>query len=303
MTSEPRLKLNDGHSMPQLGFGVWQVPDDAVAGVVRQAIGAGYRLIDTAAAYGSEAAVGKGISDSGLPRSDVFVTTKLANRWHGFDNALRQFEASQKRLNLDHVDLFLIHWPCPAAGLYVDTWRAIVRLKEEGRVRSIGVSNFNAEHLRRLIDETGIAPAVNQIELHPRFQQKDMRRFDQEHGIATQSWSPLGQSQPAVSATLAEIGAKYGKSWAQVAIRWHVQNGLALVSRTVTPERLRENRSIFDFELDDADLARIAELDDPEGRVGPLPEQVKFDIRQLALKRAKNLLKTALRLGGPARSA
>ena len=225
MAEEMSLALNDGRRLPQLGFGVWQVSDGEAETAVARAIEAGYRLIDTAAGYGNEAGVGRGLRASRVPRSEIFVTTKLANAEQGdHDATMRAFDASLKRLGTDYVDLYLIHWPRPGAGLYPGVWKAFVRLKEEGRARSIRVSNFTPATLERIIGETGVTPALNQIELHPRFQQKAMRETDAQLGIVTQSWSPLGRGRVTGNADLVEIGRAYGKTWAQVVIRWHLQN-------------------------------------------------------------------------------
>ena len=284
MTDEPRMRLNDGRTMPQLGFGVWRVPEEETATVVGQALAVGYRLVDTAAIYGNEEGVGAALAASGLPRDDVFVTTKLWNGEQGFDSTLRACEASLRRLRLEAVDLYLIHWPCPARGLYVDTWKALVRLREEGRTRSIGVSNFTPDTMRRVIDATGVVPALNQIELHPRFQQRAMRALHAELGIVTQSWSPLGRgflrdrgadrnldANPALAAT----AAAHRKSWAQVVIRWHLQSGLAVIPKSSTPARIAANRDVLDFTLSEAEMTAIAGLDDdPGGRGGPHPDDM-----------------------------
>jgi 2,5-diketo-D-gluconate reductase A len=272
MNSSPKLALNDGRSIPQLGFGVWQVPDGDASNIVGQALRAGYRLIDTAAGYGNEKGVGEAIRDSGLPREDLFVTTKLKTSDHGFDRTLRAFEESLSLLKLDDVDLYLIHWPKPSLGLYVETWRAFIRLRDEGRVKSIGVSNFTIEHLERLIGETGVAPVLNQIELHPRFQQRALREFGAGHGILTESWSPLGRGRLDDNPVLADLASKYRKSWAQIVIRWHLDNGLVVIPKSVTPQRILANFDVFDFRLSPDDMARISELDDPKGRVGSDPD-------------------------------
>jgi 2,5-diketo-D-gluconate reductase A len=272
MNDEPRLALNDGRELPQLGFGVWRVGADAAEAVVGQALAAGYRLVDTAAAYGNEEGVGRALRAAG--RDGVFVTTKLWNGDHGYDRALRAFDASLGRLGLDAVDLYLIHWPCPGRALYVETWKALVRLRDDGRARSIGVSNFTPETLTRIVDATGVVPAVNQIELHPRFQQEPMRALDAELGIVTQSWSPLGRGHLDASPVLAEIARAHGKSWAQVVIRWHLQSGLAVIPKSVTPARIAANRDVFDFALTDAEMAAIAALDDPGGRGGSHPDDM-----------------------------
>lgn len=265
------IVLNDGNRMPQLGVGVWKVPADDTARAVGAAIAAGYRSVDTAAIYGNEAGVGAAIADSGIPRADFFVTTKLWNSNHGHDAALRAFDDSMARLGLDQLDLYLIHWPVPGQDLFVDSWRALVRLREEGRVRSIGVSNFLAPHLERLIGETGVAPAVNQIELHPRFQQAELRAFHARHGIATESWSPLGRGTAFADPVVAGIAAKHGRTAAQVIIRWHLDLGLIVIPKSVTPAHIRENIAVFDFTLDDADRAAMARLDRADGRTGPDP--------------------------------
>lgn len=272
MNSSPKLALNDGRSIPQLGFGVWQVPDGDASNIVGQALRAGYRLIDSAAGYGNEKGVGEAIRDSGLPREDLFVTTKLKTSDHGFDRTLRAFEESLSLLKLDDVDLYLIHWPKPSLGLYVETWRAFIRLRDEGRVKSIGVSNFTIEHLERLIGETGVAPVLNQIELHPRFQQRALREFGAGHGILTESWSPLGRGRLDDNPVLADLASKYRKSWAQIVIRWHLDNGLVVIPKSVTPQRILANFDVFDFRLSPDDMARISELDDPKGRVGSDPD-------------------------------
>jgi 2,5-diketo-D-gluconate reductase A len=272
MTDEPRLTLNDGRELPQLGFGVWRVGEGEAEAVVGQALAAGYRLVDTAAAYGNEEGVGRAVRAAG--RDGVFVTTKLWNGEHGFDRALRAFDASLGRLGLDAVDLYLIHWPCPARGLYVETWKALVRLRDEGRARSIGVSNFTPETLERIVDATGVVPALNQIELHPRFQQRAMRALHARLGIVTQSWSPLGRGHLDTDPTLASIAADHGRSWAQVVIRWHLQSGLAVIPKSVTPARIAKNRAVFDFTLSEAEMAAIGALQDPGGRGGSHPDDV-----------------------------
>lgn len=272
----PSLTLNDGNTMPQLGLGTWQTPEDEAAAIVVAALKTGYRLIDTAAIYGNEAAVGQGLRQAGLAREQIFVTTKLWNDAQGYDEALRAFDDSLKRLQLDTVDLYLIHWPAPRKDRYVDSWRALVRLKEEKRVRSIGVSNFQISHLERIIKETGVTPAINQIELHPDFQQQELQAFHAAHGILTQSWSPLGQGALLHNETILRIAAKHGKSTAQTIIRWHLDNNLLVIPKSVHAERVVENFSVFDFTLDPDDLARLATLDDAKHRVGPHPDTADF---------------------------
>lgn len=268
----PILTLNDGASIPQFGMGVWQIPDDQVTGLALAAFDAGYRHIDTARIYGNEGGVGRALRETDVGRDEIFITTKLWNTDQGFDPALRAFDESMELLGLDVLDLYLIHWPVPFRGRYVDSWKAMVRLREEGRVRSIGVSNFNASHIEKLIAETGVVPAVNQVELHPRFQQRALRAFHAEHGIATESWSPSGSGRMLDHPVLGEIARKHGKSVAQVIFRWHVQEGLVVIPKSANPGRIRENIAIFDFVLDEGDMAKIKGLDDPEGRNGSDPE-------------------------------
>jgi 2,5-diketo-D-gluconate reductase A len=274
--SQPFLSLNDGARIPQLGLGTWQTPEEKAAEVVRNALLAGYRQIDTAAIYENETGVGKGIRAAALPRAQLFITTKVWNDQHGFDTTLKAAEASLQRLGLDYVDLYLIHWPAPRQDRYVDTWRALIRLKEEGRTHSIGVSNFTVAHLERLIGETGVTPAVNQIELHPDFQQRELQAFHRERGILTQSWSPLGQGAFLKNATLAAIAGKHGKTPAQTVIRWHLDQGLVVIPKTVHVDRLRENFDVFDFRLDAEDLEKLAALDNRNGRIGPHPDTADF---------------------------
>jgi Aldo/keto reductases, related to diketogulonate reductase len=276
MTAAPLLTLNDGRSIPQLGLGVWQTPASEVADAVEAALACGYRHIDTAAIYGNEEGVGDGVRRSDVPRGDIFVTTKVWNDDQGYDATLRAFEASNERLGLGYVDLYLIHWPAPAKDRYVETWKAMIRLREEGRVRSIGVSNFNADHLTRLIGETGVAPVLNQIELHPRFQQSGLRTVHLENGLLTESWSPLGQGGLLTDPMIARIAEKYRKTPAQVIIRWHLDNGLIVIPKSVRASRIAENFDVFDFSLELEDRARIEGMDDPEGRIGPDPMKATF---------------------------
>ncbi len=271
MAGGARLTLNDGRPIPQVGLGVWRTPADDAAIVVRTALEAGYRAVDTAAIYGNEAGVGEGVRASGLPRDEVFVTTKLWNESQGYDRALRAFDKSLERLGFDQVDLYLIHWPCPPQGLYLESWKALVRLHEEGRAKSIGVSNFAPEHLDKIIQETGVAPAVNQIELHPRFQQAGLRAANAGAGVLTESWSPLGQGQILEDPVIAGVAAKHGVTPAQVVIRWHVQLGLIVIPKSVTPARIVQNLDVFGFVLDAGDMAAMASLDTADGRIGPDP--------------------------------
>ncbi len=276
MPVQPSITLNDGHSIPQVGLGVWRTPQDVADTAVHAALVGGYRHIDTAAIYENEEGVGKGIRSSGVARSEIYVTTKLWNAAQGFDSTLEAFDQSLARLGLDYVDLYLIHWPAPRKDRYVDTWRALIRLKEEGRARSIGVSNFAADHLERIVDETGVVPVLNQIELHPRFQQRALREANAKYGIVTESWSPLGQGALLTDPTIAAIAEKHGRTPAQIVIRWHIENELVVIPKSVTPSRIVENFDVFGFRLDAADLAAIAGLDSPDGRIGPDPATAAF---------------------------
>jgi 2,5-diketo-D-gluconate reductase A len=270
-TSTPPLELNDGHRIPQLGFGVFQVSPEETRQAVTLALRTGYRLIDTAAAYGNEAEVGEAIAASGLPRSDLFVTTKLWNDDQGHANALSAFEHSIERLGDDYVDLYLIHWPAPSRGLYVETWKALCELKADGRARSIGVSNFTIQNLEEIISATDVVPAVNQVELHPRLIQTDLRAFHREHGIVTEAWSPLGRGGDLLEEpVLEEIAARHERTTAQVVLRWHVQLGNVVIPKSVTPSRIEENFQIFDFTLSDDELRAIDGLD-ADRRIGPDP--------------------------------
>ncbi|MFF9473634.1 aldo/keto reductase [Streptomyces roseolus] len=269
----PTVKLNNGVEIPQLGFGVFQVADEATTAAVTAALDAGYRSVDTAAVYGNEAGVGRALAASGIPREELFVTTKLWNADQGYDATLRAFDASLAKLGLDHVDLYLIHWPTPARDLYRDSWRALERLAEEGRVRAAGVSNFQPEHLRRLLEDATLTPVVNQIELHPALQQSELRAFHGEHGIATEAWSPLAQGAVLDDPAITAIAAAHGKSPAQVVIRWHLQLGNVVIPKSVTPARIRANLDVFDFVLTDAEMTAIAGLD--RGlRTGPHPDEL-----------------------------
>jgi 2,5-diketo-D-gluconate reductase A len=270
--TQPILVLNDGVSMPQFGLGVFQTPPEATAQVVRQAVDIGYRAVDTASMYRNEEGVGEALEG----RTDVFITTKLGNNDHGFDETLRAFGASARRLRRAVLDLYLIHWPRPRTDRYVDSWKAFVRLQREGRVRSIGVSNFNRDHLERIIAETGVTPSVNQIELHPRFQQERLRAFHDELGVKTESWSPLGRGALLRDPIITGIASKHGKTPAQVVVRWHLDSGLIVIPKSVRLERLKENIGALDFRLDDDDMGRIGTLDSPGGRIGPDPATAMF---------------------------
>jgi 2,5-diketo-D-gluconate reductase A len=266
----PNVRLSDGGEIPQLGFGVFQVPPDDTQRAVEDALAVGYRHIDTAAAYRNERGVAAGIAAFGIPREEVFVTTKLWNSEQGTDSTLAAFDKSLEELDTDHVDLYLIHWPAPSLDLYLDTWRAFERIKEEGGARSIGVSNFRVEDLERLEREADQMPSVNQIELHPLLQQDELRAWHAEHGIVTEAWSPIAQGEVLDDETLKEIASAHERTVAQVVLRWHIQLGNVVFPKSVTPERVRENFDLFDFELTDDDMAAIARLDAGH-RTGPDP--------------------------------
>lgn len=276
MAQQSIITFHDGHSIPQVGLGVWRTPDDIAAPTVRTAIEAGYRHVDTAAVYENEDGVGEGIRTSGVDRKDIFLTTKLWNDDQGYDSTLKAFDKSLRRLGTDYVDLYLIHWPAPTRNRYVDTWKAFVQLKKDGRARSIGVSNFYPEHIDRLISETGTVPVINQIELHPDFQQKVAQEAHNKLNIATQSWSPLGQGKLIDHPVIGEIARKHGKTSAQVIIRWHLDSGLVVIPKSITPSRIEENFKVFDFKLDGDDMASIAKLDNQGARIGPDPKTATF---------------------------
>ncbi|MEU4497690.1 aldo/keto reductase [Streptomyces sp. NPDC023998] len=271
MSKVPSISLNNGVAMPQLGFGVWQVPDDEAAKAVGLALAAGYRSIDTAAIYENEEGTGRAVAASGIPREELFITTKLWNSEQGYDSTLRAFDASLDRLGLDHIDLYLIHWPVPSKGAYVDTYKAFEKIYADGRAKAIGVSNFLPEHLTRLIEETSVVPAVNQIELHPQLQQAELRAFHAQHGIKTEAWSPLGQGRGLLEVpTVVAIAQKHERTPAQVVLRWHLQIGNVVIPKSVTPSRIQENIDVFGFELDDEDMSALAALDEGK-RLGPNP--------------------------------
>ena len=267
----PNVTLNNGVVMPQLGFGVFQIPEDETADAVTTALDCGYRSIDTAAVYGNETGVGRALASSGIPREDLFVTTKLWNEDQGYDNALAAFDASLNRLGLDYLDLYLIHWPAPARDKYLDTWHALEKIHAERRTRAIGVSNFQPAHLQRLMEHSDSVPAVNQIELHPRLQQSELRAFHAQHRIVTEAWSPLAQGALLKDRAITTIAERHGMTPAQVILRWHLQLGNVVIPKSVTPERIRENLNVFDFELTDADAQAIAALDNGT-RTGPDPD-------------------------------
>jgi 2,5-diketo-D-gluconate reductase A len=269
----PDVTLNNGVRMPQLGFGVFQVGDDEARAAVATALECGYRSIDTAALYGNEHGVGVAVSASGIPREELFVTTKLWNADQGAGRVLPAFERSIDKLGLDYVDLYLIHWPVPSRGRFVETWEAFQGLYAEGRMRAIGVSNFTPPQLTRLLEETAVVPAVNQVELHPGFQQPELRAFHRAHGIATEAWSPLGQGAALTHPVITRLAERHEKTPAQVVLRWHLDLGNVVIPKSVTPGRIRENFSVFDFALTAEDARQIAGLESGH-RIGPDPDVV-----------------------------
>ena len=275
----PSITLNDGRDIPQLGFGVFQIPPPETEAAVTHALEAGYRHIDTAEMYGNEEGVGRAVRAAGLDRADVYITSKLNNGFHRPDDARRAFERTLEALGDDYVDLFLIHWPLPTLydGDFVSTWKTLEEFRTDGRARSIGVSNFQVAHLERLAAETDTVPAVNQIELHPYFQNREVAAYGSEHGIATQAWAPIAQGKVMDDPTLTEIAERYEKSIAQVVLRWHIQHGMIVFPKSVTAERIRENIAIFDFELETPDVETIDALDRGEaGRGGPNPDEFDY---------------------------
>jgi 2,5-diketo-D-gluconate reductase A len=266
----PSVTLHDGVEMPQLGLGVWQISADETQGVVEDALAAGYRHFDTASAYRNERGVGAAVAGSGIPREEIFVTTKLWNEQQGHDAALSSFEKGLGRLGLDRVDLYLIHWPAPPQDRFVETWRAFERIRDEGRARTIGVSNFRIEDLERLQHETETLPTVNQVELHPRFHQTELRAWHERHGVATEAWSPLGQGALFGEPAVVEIAARHGRTPAQVILRWHLQLGNVVIPKSASPERLRENIDVFDFELSEEEMMSMGGID-TDRRTGPDP--------------------------------
>jgi 2,5-diketo-D-gluconate reductase A len=276
MSQIPSITLNNGVTIPQLGFGVFQVPPDQVVAPVLTAIASGYRLIDTAAAYRNEEGVGKALAESGVPRDDLFVTTKLWNADQGYDTALRAFDVSMDKLGLEVLDLYLIHWPRPKRDQYVASWKALQKLYADGRVRAIGVSNFTEAYLERLANETEIVPAVNQVELHPGLAQESLRAYHDKHGIVTEAWSPLGQGKALLEdPRIVAIADSYGKTSAQLVLRWHIELGNVVIPKSVTPSRIAANLDVFDFELADDDRDALTAYDGM-GRVGSDPETTDF---------------------------
>ncbi|MER8883506.1 aldo/keto reductase [Mesorhizobium sp. M0816] len=271
-----QIRLNDGSAIPQIGLGVWQVDPAITAKVVRWGIEAGYRLIDTAEGYQNEEGVGQAIRSAGVPRSELFITSKLRNGAHQHDAALRAFDETMSKLGIEQIDLFLIHWPVPSQDRYVEAWKTLIELRQSGRIKSIGVSNFNQDHLERIIGETGVTPTVNQIELHPRFQQRDKREFHDRHNIRIESWSPLGSGRLLSDPTLESIARKHGKSVAQTIVRWHLQEGLIVIPKSIHQDRIAANFDVFDFELQAKDLELIRGMDSPDGRTGPNPATAAF---------------------------
>ena len=277
MSAVPSLAMNNGIQIPQLGFGVFLIPPEETEKAVSEALSAGYRLIDTAQGYRNEEGVGAAISSAGIQRDELFVTTKLTNSEHGYDQALRAFDESMNKLGLDVLDLFLIHWPLPMFDQYVETWRAFERLLSDGRVLSIGVSNFEIAHLERLLAETDVTPAVNQVELHPEFPQEELREFHAAHGIRTESWGPLGQGKGLLeNPHILDVARRKARTPGQVVLRWHIQLGNVVIPKSVNPDRIRENIDIFDFELDESDMQAIAQVRTGR-RLGADPNH--FDMR------------------------
>jgi 2,5-diketo-D-gluconate reductase A len=279
MDSVPSLRLNDGNEIPQLGFGVFQIPAQDTAEAVSHALEVGYRHIDTAEMYGNERGVGEAVREAGIDRNGVYITSKLNNGYHRPDDARRAFDRTLSELGSDHVDLFLIHWPLPSKyeGDFVSTWKTLEEFKQDGRARSIGVSNFQVDHLKRLAAETDTPPAVNQIELHPYFLNEDVRSYGEEQGILTEAWSPIAQGAVLEDPTITEVAERLGKTTAQVVLRWHIQRGSIVFPKSTTPARIKENFELFDFELEPDDISRIAGLDKGEdGRNGPHPDRFDY---------------------------
>lgn len=272
MNASSRVTLRDGHLMPWVGLGVWQTPEEETETVVKAAVGLGYKAVDTATLYKNEAGVGAALREE----PEIFITTKLWNDDQGFDKTLKAFDKSAHLLQRDVIDLYLIHWPMPANGLYLESWKALIQLRDEGRIKSIGVSNFQEEHLQHLIDETGEVPVINQIELHPYFQQKKLRKFHDRHQIQTEAWRPLGKGALLGDPVIGQIAKQYDRTPAQIILRWHLQNGIMIIPKSVHAERMKENISLFDFELTPDDLEKINMLDRIDGRMGANPDNPQF---------------------------
>ncbi len=275
MTGVPTITLNNGVEIPQLGFGVFQIEPDKTKDATLAALEVGYRHIDTAEMYGNEKEVGEAVRASGIDRGEIFVTSKLNNGFHAYDDALGAFDQSLKDLDIDYLDLFLVHWPLPGVGDYVETWKAMEKMYESGRVKAIGVSNFQPHHLRRIHGETSVTPAVNQIEVHPYFTNDEVRAFNSEHGIATEAWSPIAQGNVLQDETVTRIAGNLGRTPAQVTLRWHIQRGDIVFPKSVTRSRVEENFQLFDFELSGEDMTAITALD-RDGRQGPNPDEFNF---------------------------
>ncbi|MGZ4468476.1 MAG: aldo/keto reductase [Nocardioidaceae bacterium] len=275
MSVVPNITLNNGIEIPQLGFGVFQIKPEETKQATLAALEVGYRHIDTAEMYGNEKEVGEAVRASKIDRDDIFVTSKLNNGFHAYDEALTAFDQTLKDLAFDYLDLFLVHWPLPGVGDFVETWKAMEEIYSSGRVKAVGVSNFNPHHLRRLHAETTVVPAVNQVEIHPYFGNEDVRAFDAEHGIATGAWSPIAQGKVLDDATLVRIAESHGKTPAQVTLRWHIQRGDIVFPKSVTRSRVEENFNIFDFELSGTDMTDITALNKDE-RIGPDPDTFNY---------------------------
>lgn len=271
--SVPVLKMNDGNTIPQLGYGVWKISDEDAEGSVLQALKTGYRHIDTAKIYNNEGGVGRGIAASDIAREKIFITTKVWNSDQGYDETLKAFDESAKRLGVKTIDMYLIHWPMPVRDQFVETWKALIRLRQENRVRSIGVCNFRIADLERLIKETGVAPAVNQVELHPQFQQKELRIFHEKNNILTEAWAPLGRGLFFDDPLLQSIAEEHSKTVAQIVLRWHMELGTIAIPKSQSAARMAENFDIFDFKLTASDHDKIASLDKIDGRMGPNPDE------------------------------
>ncbi|MHC3426723.1 MULTISPECIES: aldo/keto reductase [unclassified Streptomyces] len=275
MPAVPNITLNNGVEIPQLGFGVFQVPPEKTKEATLSALDVGYRHIDTAEMYGNEKEVGQAVRESGIDRAELFVTSKLNNGFHAHDDALAAFDQSLADLDIGYLDLFLIHWPLPKVGDFVETWKALEEVYRSGRAKAIGVSNFQPHHLRRLLDETDVVPAVNQIEVHPYLTQDTARAFGAEHGIATEAWSPIAQGLVLKDPVITSIADRLGKSAAQVTLRWHIQRGDIVFPKSVTRSRVEENFALFDFELTEGDMSEISALNRDE-RTGPNPDEFNY---------------------------